>query len=153
MNFKELVNELGSIKNNKIVFVGLGNADRGDDGAGIELVSRFEQNKLLKGTICLVVSTTPENYLAKISAVNPEIVIFVDAVRMDESPGTIKEIDPEQVTSRGFSTHSYSIKLIEKFLRVEGINNFKYIGIEPQNTDFNQKLSAEVLSGIDQFFN
>ncbi len=153
MNFKELVSELSSIPNNKIVFVGLGNPARGDDGAGIIFVNELERTDLFKRASYIQAFTTPENYLGKISALHPEIVIFIDAVKMEGAPGSIASIESDQIDSKGFSTHSYSIKLIEKYLTAEGVSAFKYIGIIPKNMDVSQNISAEVLQGIHNFFN
>jgi hydrogenase 3 maturation protease len=152
MNSKELVRKLNSIQNNQIAFIGLGNPARGDDGAGIEFIHTLKRRNVFSGAVFIEAFTTPENYLGQIAALHPEIVVFIDAVKMNRDPGAIAEIDPKDIDSKGFSTHSYSIKLLEKFLSAEGIRKFKYIGIEPKTLDFDSQLSTEVLQGINDFF-
>lgn len=153
MNFKELQKKLSPIKNTKIVMVGMGNPMRQDDQSGLILLEEIQKRKLLKGAKFVSAKTTPENHLEKIVSLHPEIVIFVDTVKMQRAPGEITNIPPTQVESRGFSTHSYSIKLIEKYLRNEGINNFMYIGIEPGEMGIGESLTTPVKEGIDSFFN
>ena len=153
MNFKELQKKLGPIKNTNIVMVGLGNPMRQDDQSGLILLEEIQKRKLLSGANFVFANTTPENHLEKIVALQPEIVIFVDTVNMQRSPGEIEEIPSNQVEAKGFSTHSYSIKLVEKYLRLEGIKQFMYIGIEPGDMGMVEFLTIPVKKGIDSFFN
>jgi len=47
MNFTQLTDELSKYDKDRIVFVGLGNELREDDGAGLELVERLKSKKEL----------------------------------------------------------------------------------------------------------
>ncbi|MBU0711406.1 hydrogenase maturation protease [bacterium] len=153
MNFKEFQKKLGPIINKKIVMVGLGNPMRRDDQSGLVLLEEIQKRKLLSGANFVFANTTPENHLEKIVSLQPEIVIFVDTVKMQQSPGTIEEILSNQVETKGFSTHSYSIKLVENYLRLEGIGQFMYIGIEPGDMGMGEFLTTPVKEGIESFFN
>jgi len=153
MNFKELQGKLSPIKNTKIVMVGLGNPMRQDDQSGLVLLKEIQKRGLLDSANFIFANTTPENHLEKIVSLHPGIVIFIDTVKMQRSPGEIEEIPSNQVETKGFSTHSYSIKLIEKYLRLEGINNFMYIGIEPGEMGMGECLTTPVKEGINSFFN
>lgn len=152
MNFRDLQRRISEFESGKIVFVGLGNPIRQDDGAGLALLEELRKRKIVKGAGFIAAGTTPENFLEKIVAHSPQIVLFIDTVRMNVKPGSIMEIPVDEIATRGFSTHSYSIKLIEKYLRSEGIEQYIYIGIEPENMGLAESLSPAVKAGINTFF-
>jgi len=126
---------------------------RRDDRAGLVLLEEMQKRNLLNGAIFVFANTTPENHLGKIVSEQPDLVIFIDTVKMKISPGEIEIIPSSQVETKGFSTHSYSIKLVETYLRNEGINQFMYVGIEPGNMEIGESLTTPVKEGIDLFFN
>ncbi|MCD6205491.1 MAG: hydrogenase maturation protease [Candidatus Marinimicrobia bacterium] len=153
MNFKELRSKLKPINSSKIVMVGLGNSYRSDDNAGQVLLKNIIGKNIFTQSTFVFAGTTPENCLAEIVAAEPEIVIFFDAVEMGLTPGEIREIPPDQVETKGFSTHSYSIKLVENYLKNENIKLFMYIGVEPETMAVGEGLSEKVRKGIQEFFN
>lgn len=152
MNFKELQERISAFQYNDIVMVGLGNPIRRDDSAGLKLLKEIEQRRIVQGAHFIFAKTTPENHLAAIIRHKPKLVVFLDTVRRNEKPGNIGEISQNVVANRGFSTHSYSIKLIEEYLHHEGVEQFLYIGIEPENMEMGTALSPVVQKGINAFF-
>ena len=133
--------------------VGLGNSYRSDDNAGQILLKEIIRHKTFEKSTYIFANTTPENHLSEIVKTKPDLVIFFDAVKMSLNPGEIREIPADEVQTKGFSTHSYSIKLVEQFLKNEGVKNIMYIGIEPENMDIGEGLSESVITGINKFFN
>jgi len=153
MNFEELKQILSLTPKQKVVFVGLGNRIRGDDEAGLEFINQFRQHKLIPEQQLIKCYTTPENYLSKIIKQKPDMVIFIDTARMQTPPGTIQEIPVESIDSKGFSTHTYSMKLIADYLAANGVHEIRYLGIEPKSTAISNPISPEVIQGIQSFFN
>jgi len=153
MNFRTLEKDLHSVSSKNIVFIGLGNSICGDDGAGLKFIEKLQKQGAFQESCFIKADTTPENYLGKILKRNPEMVIFIDTARMGTNPGTIQTIESQSIDSKGFSTHTYSIKLIEYFLSANGVRWVKYIGIEPKTTEISEHLSSEVSEGINRFFN
>jgi hydrogenase 3 maturation protease len=153
MNFEELIRMLSLVPEQKIVFVGLGNEIRGDDGAGLEFINQLRQQKIIPDKQLIKCYTTPENYLSNIIKQNPRIVIFIDTARMQKPPGTIQEIPAESIDAKGYSTHTYSMKLIADYLRANGVREIRYLGIEPKSTTMGNAISAEIINGIRSFFN
>ncbi len=45
------------------------------------------------------------------------VVVFIDAARSGAKPGTIGWIDPGKIDSVNISTHAFSIRMVEEFLR------------------------------------
>ena len=133
---------------NKILIVGLGNYTRGDDGAGIhfirELKKEIQNNKFL-----IEVGTIPLNFLKEIS--QAEKVVAIDAIRGGEKPGTIYKLglndlsETTVVDSHGISFYD----VIHMGRSMTGYpKEITVYGIEPQNIDFNIKISSPVKKAI-----
>jgi len=112
MNFMDLQNDLSRYKPGRIVIVGLGNPQRGDDAAGLALLQQFNRFSL-PGTLLIAAGTTPENCLQQILSADPNLVVFLDACRFGGDPGDIRWLDPGEIEDAGISTHAYSITVIE----------------------------------------
>lgn len=153
MNFIHLTNSLSRYTDDKIVFVGLGNDTRGDDLAGIFFTNLLKTKSAFKESYFIIAGKNPENYLGEITSLEPEAVVFVDAADWGGVPGKISLIKSENIANIDFSTHAYSIKLIEKFLLLNNKIDFYYIGIQTKSTELCKEMSLEVISAIKKFFN
>jgi len=101
----------------KVVFVGLGNKYRQDDSAGLVLLSLLKETDYFKKANFINSGTNPENYLEQILMYGPELVVFIDAARFGGFPGEVKFIEQDQLNSVSISTHAFSIKMIEDFIK------------------------------------
>ena len=63
-----------------IVFVGVGNRLRGDDGIGPVLID------MLRGRVAHAIDAgiRPENYTSAIKRLKPAVIVFIDAVKFEE---------------------------------------------------------------------
>jgi hydrogenase 3 maturation protease len=152
MNFTHLTNELSIYQQDRIVFVGLGNELREDDGAGLELVERFKSKKEFHKSHFIIAGRNPENYLQIILNCNPEIVVFIDAAEWKGKVGEIKIFNDEEIDQTEFSTHTFSIKMIKDYLHNQQQMKFMFIGIQPLRTNYKQGLSEPVQIAIEKFF-
>jgi hydrogenase 3 maturation protease len=152
MNFTHLTNELSIYQQDRIVFVGLGNEQREDDGAGLELVERLKSKKEFRKSQFIKAGRNPENYLQTILNCNPDIVVFIDAAEWNGSSGDVKIFNDEEIDQTEFSTHTFSIKMIKDYLLNQQPMNFMFIGIQPLRTNYNQGLSEPVQIAIEKFF-
>ena len=152
MNLNEFIEEIRDYPPGNIVFTGLGNEYRGDDGAGLLFVGKLKETAYFNDSVFIKAGTNPENYLRKISDASPALVVFIDAAQTDRTAGDIFWITTEELDSINISTHSFSIKMIEDFLKAENQIDFKYLGIEPKTTGLGLEMSEEVVRGIDRFF-
>jgi hydrogenase 3 maturation protease len=150
MNFSDLTQRLQPYAKEKIVFIGLGNTLRGDDAAGLILLKKIEQLSAFKNSHFISAGANPENYLQKILEINAEVVIFLDTAQMGLAPGTIAFVDSKSLAKNNFSTHTYSIAMVEEYLTMQQNLDFIYLGIEPVDTRINRPLSPAVRRGIDQ---
>lgn len=147
-----LTDELSKYQYERMVFVGLGNELRADDGAGLKLVERLKSKKEFNNSHFIFAERNPENHLQEIISYNPQIVIFVDAADWNGHAGDIKIFNDEEVSQTGFSTHTFSIKMIKDFLLNHQQMDFMFIGIQPFTTNFSEELSPQVKTKLDEFF-
>jgi hydrogenase 3 maturation protease len=131
----------------RLIFIGIGNKLRKDDGAGSIIISRLKRRGIKNVLDCGIV---PENFIGKIKEINPTHIIFFDIVDMGEKPGTYRIINEDELCERMISTHRLSINILFKILRKE-IPNVKIllIGIQPKNIEFGKGLSKSVNKGIN----
>jgi hydrogenase 3 maturation protease len=152
MKLKHLKEKLKGFDSSKIVFIGLGNELRGDDWAGIYLLRKLRSERVFSHSLFIEAGISPENYITAVLDYDPDLIVFIDSVRCGGPPGQIRFIEPEDIEDSGFSTHSYSIKLIERFFVYNKDMEFSYIGIVSHRTDFVNSLSPQVLKSINHFF-
>jgi hydrogenase 3 maturation protease len=98
----------------RIVLVGVGNTDRGDDGVGSVLARKM-------GFIDAGVS--PENFLEKIVTERPDTVLIIDAADCGGAPGEVKLFDAADIAPGGLSTHALSLDMTREYLegRLPGV--------------------------------
>jgi len=153
MNFSELADNLKGYKTSKIVFIGLGNYYRGDDGAGLVLLKRLENSRLFKNAFFIEAGLTPENHLSEILDCKADVVVFIDAAFWGGTPGAVSWLPEERIAATDISTHAYSIELINKYLLNEqpGLE-IKILVIQPETIQPGKGLSAAVEDGVNRFF-
>ena len=132
---------------NRPLVLGVGNSFRHDDGIGSRIISILQQQSsaitadLLDGGI---------DGLALLDKIEPySNVIIIDAVNMGRDPGNVQCFAAEDVRlkikSDALSTHGFGLaELITLMQNLNIQTNIKIIGIEPQNVDFGEGLSAIV---------
>lgn len=152
MNFSTLDKLLLKYNKKEIVFVGLGNPDRGDDAAGLILLEELEKITGYSDSTFINAGKNPENHLQQILDHDPKIVIFIDSTESNKKPGTISLIESEKIDNFDFSTHTFSISLIEKYLLNYKKLEIIYIGIQPKLMKYGNEISTAVKNGIQEFF-
>ena len=153
MNFEDFRQIVAVTSLEKLLFVGLGNEICGDDSAGLVLLKMLEKRKEFGDSHFISAGTTPENHIQEMISTEAKAVVFIDAVRMNKKPGTIEIIDRDKISKHNFSTHSYSVTLIESFLSANGFRSFYYLGIEPLTTKIGEPISGIINESLVMFFN
>jgi hydrogenase 3 maturation protease len=136
--FEEL-DRLLSHKGRKILFVGIGNLLKMDDGAGV-YISRKIRNK---GNLSsLTVETGIENYIGKINSLKPDILVLIDCVELGSAPGTFKLLELNQIRDLTFNTHNISLRRLADFFKMP----VYILAVQPEKVDFGEKISYLVKS-------
>jgi hydrogenase 3 maturation protease len=127
----------------KILFVGIGNALKSDDGIGIYICKSIRQTNKIK---TLIVESGIEKFVGKINSINPEILILVDCTDFKEEPGFINLLPIEQIQDFTANTHTISVKRISEFFKMKTF----LLGVQPENVKFGEVFSIKVLNSADE---
>jgi hydrogenase maturation protease len=121
----------------RILFAGIGNVLRSDDGAGVYICQHLVPSASWS---VLIVETSIENYIGKINQCGADVLILVDCVDFGKDPGHCDLLPVEELLDLTFHTHNISLKKIaELFLMQAWI-----LGIQPADTSFGEELSPPV---------
>jgi len=138
-------NPFTALFNGKVVFVGIGNSIRGDDGLGPVLVERLK-NKV--DFPCINGGDVPENYFGKIVNEQPDTVVLIDAAELFLDPGEYRVLQYEEILNAGFSTHSASPSILMEYLVRETGAKVYMLGVQPDSVHFGGGLSIAVKSAL-----
>ena len=135
--------ELLAQKDKSILFVGIGNLLKMDDGVGV-YISREIKN--IGNRSALTVEISIENYIGKINTLNPDILVLIDCVDIKSAPGTFKLLQVNQIQDLTFNTHNISLKRISEFFKMPVF----VLGIQPEKIDFGENISYLVRNIADK---
>lgn len=130
-------------KHKKLLFVGIGNILRSDDGVGIYICKRLNTNKYIN---ILIVEVSIENYIKKINDYNPDVLILVDCVNFRKEPGYVELLPVERIRDFTTNTHNISLKRISEFFKMEVL----MLGIQPASVAFGENLSEQVKEAAER---
>lgn len=137
----ELEEKIRDLLKGRIVYMGMGNILRGDDGIGPKLVEEL----LKKGARTVDAGTVPENYIGPVKRLEPDIIIMIDAVHLGREPGSVELLERDEILENsGFSTHSLSPVLIMERLESETGAEVFMLAIQPADITLGAPLSPAV---------
>jgi len=142
---ERLLRELRGFLRGRTLVVGVGNALRGDDGAGPAVVAGLAAQW---PEACLDAGAAPENYLDSILQRKPERVLFVDAVDFGGRPGEARLCDWEEMRRYAWDTHRLPLRVLAEYLKAEGGVETRVLGIQAGKVEFGAPVSAEVAEGV-----
>jgi len=132
-----------SDRSKKILFTGIGNALKSDDGIGIYICRNIEQRENIS---TLIVESGIEKFVGKINSLEPDVLILVDCTDLQMKPGSWELISLEKTIDFTMNTHTISIKRISEFFKM---NKF-LMGIQPENVKFGETYSEIVKLSADE---
>jgi len=139
----EELNDLLLKNDKKILFVGIGNLLKRDDGAGAYISSGIMKKA---GRDVLTVEVSLENYIGKINNLDPDILVLIDCVEMGAAPGTCRLMSVDKTDDLTFNTHNISLRRISEFFTMP----VYLLGIQPENIDFGENLTYLVKQQADK---
>ncbi len=138
---KELQEKIRKLLKGRIVYIGMGNILRGDDGIGPHLVEALRE----RGARVVDAGTVPENYIGPVKRLEPEIIVMVDAVHLGSEPGSVELLERDEILENsGFSTHSLSPVLVMERLESETGATVFMLAIQPGTLKLGDPLSPAV---------
>ena len=132
-----------SNKEKNILFVGIGNLLKTDDGVGVYISNKIKK-RLNRSS--LTVETGIENYIGKINTLAPDILVLIDCVELNSVPGTIKLLELSQIQDLTFNTHNISLRRLADFFEMP----VYILAIQPEKIDFGENISYLVREIADK---
>jgi hydrogenase 3 maturation protease len=130
-------------KNKNILFAGVGNVLRSDDGVGVFIVSAIEKRNNIS---TLLVEVSIENYISKINSLAPDVLIIADCLDFNRKPGYSDIIPIGQTNEFSISSHNISLKRVSEFLKME----VYVIGVQPSEMRVGEHLTPVVRKSAEK---
>ena len=155
----DLKSFIKNIKDKKVLFIGVGNVLKSDDGVGCYIVEELNKKILKTNFYFINAGVVVENYLGKIVDINPDVIVFVDALKVNfqsEQKNKFFIFEQEQLLNYTFSTHNISLSTIIEFLNTEFKEKFNkdvgiyILGVKPNSLDFGESLTEETKKFADE---
>lgn len=126
--------------NEKILFLGLGNPMRRDDGVGV-----YISKNLNIGFNSLEGGKNPEKHINKVIETDPDLLIIIDSIKNETKPGNVVFAEGEEIEEKRISSHKMPISIFIDLLKKEipDLNVF-LIGIEPKDLSIGTEMSDEI---------
>ena len=152
MNYESLKTQITTeLKNRpRLLILGIGENRMGDDGIGqyisfyLGLECHCQNVRIINGGI------VPEERLKEINDFRPEFLLVIDAISMNEPPGTVKLLDEKKMLNYlPISSHSMPLPVfIDKIKQANPAITMKLLGICPFSLQF---LERYVLFAEDDY--
>lgn len=131
----------------KVVFLGVGNILRSDDGFGPAIIERLRDST---ESICIDAGTAPENYAGKIIKEKPDTILIFDAAHLDLAPGEFDVLEKHEIARSGFTTHDQSPSMFIEYLENETKADIYMLAVQPENVSFGEEMSGSVKKAIEE---
>jgi hydrogenase 3 maturation protease len=131
----------------RIAVLGVGNASRGDDGAGVLAAATLKKRLGQKGRSRLSVflgHETPENLTGEIRRFRPDLVLILDSAASGKRPGSVFLLGKKDMAVEDISSHRMPLALLVDYLEKSVGCRVKVIGLEPKSCRAGASLSAPV---------
>ena len=130
------------------IFVGVGNRNRSDDGAGIELTLEMRKHGIKD--VWLESEIREKKSLWKDKCHRP--IIFVDAVDFREKPGKIAVLPLHYVLSNSLLSHKF-LPFVSADINYYRMKNSYVLGIQPESIEKGSEISKSVFLALKKILN
>ncbi len=125
-------------KASRVAVLGVGNPDKGDDGAGPAVAATLAARQAAHSASSVLIidgRETPESRTSEIRRFGPEWTIIVDAAVGGHPPGTIFIVERDKISDEGVSTHNISLLYLVRYLEESIGSRVIVLGIEPSSLE------------------
>ncbi len=136
----------------RVVVLGVGNIDRGDDGAGVLASAALKKKLGQKGRSrvrVLLGYESPESLTGKIRRFRPDLVLILDAAVSRRKPGSVFLLGKKDMAMEDISTHKMPLPLLVDYLEKSVGCRVQVLGIEPRSCREGAPLSAPVRKAVE----
>lgn len=131
----------------RLAVVGVGHELRGDDAAGIA-VAKALQSSENERLLVINGGAAPENFTGVLRGFAPDVILIVDAVQMNQPPGTIHLLDNHDIEPCSMTTHTLSHHILASYLEAEMNCVIMLLGIQVEQDLLGAALSPKVRQSI-----
>lgn len=140
----------------RIAVMGVGNILMTDDGVGVHAVKALRNQKLPPDIITIDAGTSLLDAIQFLEEV--DLLIIIDAIHGDGSPGTIYQLSLEDISTKSkrcFSTHHIGVLDALKISKLIGNlpDEIIILGVEPKKIDIGENLSPIIFEKIEDIIN
>jgi hydrogenase maturation protease len=136
----------------RLAVIGVGNADKGDDAAGVlcaQALQRRAGTRAASRLTVILAYNAPENFTGDVRKFGATHVLIVDAAAGGFSPGALFLFDPAEIRDDDASTHRAPLSLLANFLEKTAGCRVLVLGIEPKSFEPGASLSPEVSAAVE----
>jgi hydrogenase maturation protease len=133
----QLISFLEESEGKHILFAGLGNILRKDDGVGAYITRNIRKRDHVTP---LSVEVSLENYIGKINTLNPDVLVLIDCTEMRQNPGYYILLSPDKIADHTFNTHNISLSRLNCFFHMPAF----LLAIQPGDTSFGEEFTPMV---------
>ena len=133
-------------KDKSILFVGVGNLLKSDDGVGVYISRSIKNTPTVSA---LTVEMSIENYIGKINSLNPDILVIIDCADLKSTSGTHILLSVKDIEDFTFNTHNISFKRLSEFFKMPVF----ILGIQPEKIGFGENISYLVKDVANNIIN
>ena len=143
----------------RVVVLGVGNPDRGDDGAGVLVAASLARRRakhppapsaLRPEAKVIIGAAVPESATGEVRAFAPDLVVLVDAVAAADPPGTIRVLKVEDLAEEELATHRLPLSFLVRYLEESVGSRTLVIGLVSGPTDPGRPVSAPVRKAVSE---
>ncbi|MBK8901099.1 MAG: hydrogenase 3 maturation endopeptidase HyCI [Anaerolineaceae bacterium] len=133
----------------RLAILGVGQTLRSDDGVGLAVV-RGLRPYAHPNLLLIEAAHAPENCTGQVRRFAPDLVLLIDAAKMDEPLGTIRWLDWRCCDGLSASTHTMPLSLLGEYFTAVLHCEVALIGIQPASLEMGEMLSPEATAAAEQ---
>lgn len=132
--------QIQSALGGRVCFMGLGNADGGDNGFGVRLAEALARAGVPD---VVIAGTDPERWIGRCLDRGLDHLVFLDAVDFGAAPGSVVFLNSSEISARfsEISTHKISLGLLVKYIESGGTTHAWLLGAQPESLRHSPALS------------
>lgn len=131
--------------------MGIGSELRGDDAAGLVVVSELEalfQNRPPRIPCRVFIGgAVPENVTGQLRGFSPSHILLIDAADLGFASGGAALVDPARTDGVTFSTHAMPMAVFMQYLAATLKAEVLLIGIQPRSLEYAADMDGDVRRG------
>lgn len=140
----------------KITILGIGNTLISDDGVGVHIVNKLDDEYIFPDNVTLIDGGTKGLDLLPFIE-GSDMLLIIDAANFNKEPGTIDTVIGEKIPaflSQKLSVHQIGLPDMLFAAKLMGISppEMCLIGIQPKSMETSTEMSAEIKERFDDLY-